>query len=432
MFGTCLTLSLTSCSDDEDLNDEPKNEQKENQQDQKKDFEVSTLTAEQIQEMTAGYNQFAWNFLSEVGSKQSGENYFLSPLSMGIDWAMLENGANGNTLTQIKNAIGFEGYSNEEVNGYFYALIKSLNSADSVDFDLANALFFNETKGFTFDSTFSSFLTNTYDAYVKGGDFSETFRAEINKWCSDKTKGKIENAVPKLDPEKGLFALINSIYLKSKWAKSFEEGKLLPGEFTTDMKSSVSVDYMEDIRNLKYAENDNLQYAEVSLAKGDYSVFFALPKEGKSLTETAQYLSSNWSSLLSSDSALVYIGIPKFKVNYELGGDNMIGVLKSLGMNDVFNSAFADLWGCFNVYKGKGTPYVSNVIQKTTFELTEKGAEAYAVTVIIVEEELIAPAPVEEPELKIMFMNRPFIYGIKDNKTGVVMFNGCMNDPSAE
>ncbi|HOI26668.1 MAG TPA: serpin family protein, partial [Paludibacteraceae bacterium] len=166
MLGTCLTLSLTSCSDDEDDNDEPKNEQKENQQDQKKEFKVSTLTAEQIQEMTVGYNQFAWNYLTKVAesSTEKDKNFFVSPLSMGIDWAMLENGANDATSSEIKKAIGFDGYSNEDVNGYFYAMTKSLESADSVQFSLANAVFSGEN----LDSTFSYFLTNNYSAFVVG------------------------------------------------------------------------------------------------------------------------------------------------------------------------------------------------------------------------------------------------------------------------
>lgn len=433
MLGTCLTLSLTSCSDDDDDKNEEQNTEQNSKQDstQTKIFEKATLTENQIQEMTVGYNQFAWNYLTKVAesSTEKDKNFFVSPLSMGIDWAMLENGANGETLSQIKNAIGFEGYSNEEVNGYFYSLIKSLGSAKDVEFDLANSMFYNTTRKIVFDSTFSSFLTNTYDAYIKGGDFSDAFKDEINQWCSDKTKGTIDKVIDRLDQENGLFELLNAVYLKGEWTETFDPHEMSESYFTTNANAIVLVFYVNDHRKLPYFEDYNLQYTEISLAKGDYSVFFALPKEGKGILETAEYLNKNWSLIVSSDSFMVNIAIPRFKVGYKLSDDNMKSILSSLGIKDAMDENKADLTSCFDMKQTIlfGNPCVGNVIQKTFFELTEEGVEASAVTVIEVMDNSIYI-----PDLNDMSLTRPFIYGIRDTKTGVILFNGCLNDPSAE
>ncbi|MFA6778954.1 MAG: serpin family protein [Paludibacteraceae bacterium] len=424
LFGSCLTLGLTSCDDDENGTDSQQKGQ------QTKVFSKADVSSEKMQSMTSGYNQFVWRFFESVSesSEEKDKNYFLSPLSLSVDFAMLQNGAKGESQTQINKAIGLEGYSTEEANGYFYNLTKRLSSVDDVQFNLANAVFYNTGRGVCLDSTFSYFLTNTYDACVKGGDYADVKLAdEVNKWCSDQTNGKITKVIEGLNAQNGLIDLLNAVYLKADWTQKFDRNELSTDTFETSIGGFVLSQYMVDERELAYSENNQLQYSEISLAGGDYAVFFVLPKEGKTISETAAYLKTNWNSVLPSSEKRIFIYIPVFDVKYELNGEEMKSALKSLGMTNVFNPEKADIAGCFDLNKTTlANPFVGNVLQKTSISLSQGGVEASAVTVISAMDSAIM---FDGPEMRL---TRPFIYGIRDTKTGVILFTGCMNNPMAK
>ena len=66
--------------------------------------------------------------------------------------------------------------------------------------------------------------------------------------------------------------------------------------------------------------------------------------------------------------------------------------------------------------------YISAVLHKGFIEVNEEGTEAAAATAVIKTE-----------SLRPMFNgNRPFIYLIRDNKTGSILFMGRVMDPTAK
>ncbi|HZM26057.1 MAG TPA: serpin family protein, partial [Gemmatimonadales bacterium] len=76
-----------------------------------------------------------------------------------------------------------------------------------------------------------------------------------------------------------------------------------------------------------------------------------------------------------------------------------------------------------------GTPstFLSEVVQKTWLVVDEEGTEAAAVTGITME---ATSALVRRPPIPFV-VNRPFIYALRDTKTGLVLFLGLVRDPSA-
>lgn len=389
------------------------------------------LTKEE--KMTENFNRFAWDFLLKVSENpfEKEKNYFISPLSMGIDWAMLENGAKGETFTQINKALRMDNYSLDEVNDYFFSSIKRMKSAESVEFNLANALFYNTAKNVELNHKFAQLLNDKYSVWTNGGAYGPEMTAQINAWCSKQTKGKIKNIVDKLDREKGLFDLLNAVYLKVNWSKSFEDSYF--DYFTTAQFEKEYAEYIHDTRKLKYNENDKFQYAEVPLLGGKYVVFFILPKIGETIPQTIAYFKTYSNLRNNTNNRLVNIYIPKFKIEYELM--NVIPVLKSMGIENAFDSTKADLYGCFSSemkIPDDENPTVNSVVHKTTFEVTKTGVEASAATRVEVWSISLSASPEVEEQPIIMKLDRPFIYGIKETETGMVLFSGCMNNPTKE
>ena len=70
--------------------------------------------------------------------------------------------------------------------------------------------------------------------------------------------------------------------------------------------------------------------------------------------------------------------------------------------------------------------WISSVKHKTFVDVNEKGTEAAAATSV----EMRATAmPVSRPPFE-MIVDRPFVFAIRDNKSGALLFIGAITDPS--
>jgi serpin B len=114
----------------------------------------------------------------------------------------------------------------------------------------------------------------------------------------------------------------------------------------------------------------------------------------------------------------VHVTIPKFKIEaeYELKEQ-----LSKLGMTQVFTSA-ADLSGI----DGKKDLEVSKVIHKAVVEVNEEGSEAAAATAIIVKLKA-SVFPPKEPKVYEFKADHPFVFFIRDNRNGMILFVGQIN-----
>lgn len=93
-------------------------------------------------------------------------------------------------------------------------------------------------------------------------------------------------------------------------------------------------------------------------------------------------------------------------------GKKLKQTLTDMGMGLAFSDA-AD----FSTMIDGGGVKIDEVIHKSFVGVDEKGTEAAAVTVVIIEETSLPLVPVVK-------VNRPFLFVIRDNKTGSVILWG--------
>ena len=111
------------------------------------------------------------------------------------------------------------------------------------------------------------------------------------------------------------------------------------------------------------------------------------------------------------------IFMPKFKQesSYDLST-----TLAALGMGSAFDAGTAD----FSGITGNRDMAISGVLHKTFVEVSEEGTEAAAATAVIVMRASLAPQ-----ERVIFCADRPFVYMIRDNASGALLFIGRYAHP---
>jgi serpin B len=111
----------------------------------------------------------------------------------------------------------------------------------------------------------------------------------------------------------------------------------------------------------------------------------------------------------------VRVYLPKFKVTCEFRLDKS---LAALGMTDAFDAGKADFTGMGG---RQGDLFISAVVHKAFVEVNEEGTEAAAATGVVGGRDMSPP---------VFRADHPFVYLIRDNQTGSVLFLGRVTDPT--
>ena len=153
------------------------------------------------------------------------------------------------------------------------------------------------------------------------------------------------------------------------------------------------------------------------------SMIFLLPNENhSSLADLEEAMSKvkNINSILKFGyKEKVEVTLPRFKLESKL---DLVEPLKQLGMTNMFDRSTADFSGMTGG-TNKGL-YVSEIVQKAFVEVNEEGTKATAATAAILRLNSSRP----EPER--FTCDRPFMFLIRDNLTGMILFSGHVTDPS--
>lgn len=360
-------------------------------------------------------NDFGLGTFHRLYAQSKDGNVAFSPLSLSLALAMAAEGAEGNTYKQFSDVIGWQSSNKEEVGAYYQKMIAGLVEADrSVQFTSANS-FWTATE-FPLKTDYTSLLTRYFSAESYSVDFTQpATREQINKWCSDKTDGKIPQMLESLDPRTKLM-LINALLFKAPWQLTWDIKK--NRTFTTAAGAKVPKDflYVAD-KTLPYGDFGDFELVRAPYGNGAYTMDIILPKAGKTLAEILPELGSESINYgLKPSSVTLYL--PKWSTDYSTE-DALIPVLQDQGLTDPFNH-LADFAGISSI-----PLYINLVLQKVRIDVTEKGTEFAAVTVV----GMLANggvAPVTPPKVTVD-VNRPFAYTIRETSTGTILLLGTLS-----
>lgn len=415
MLVAAMGFSLTACGDDVEENKVSKTNNL------TQNVEAIEVESKEIDEdFIYATADFSVNIFKEsaIEDISNGENVLLSPQSIITAMSMTTNGASGNTLKELQDAM-CGGMSIEEYNKYMKNYSGRLTSDKDVDFYLANSIWFKDNESLDVKDDFLQTCKSYYNASVYKEPFDASTTDKINGWVQDNTNQMIDSIIKEI-PKDAVMYLVNATAFEGEWQNEYNEYQVKEDVPFTNSKGEEEMVVMLSSTEGEFLKDDMATGFVKYYKGGNYAFVAMLPNENIALED---YVSSMTGDKLIAtyngrEAVDVVVRMPEFTYEYEreLSDD-----FKNLGVTDAFDGGKADLTGIGS--SDEGNLAISRVIHKTYIELDRNGTKAAAVTAV----EVRAEGCAEPSRVETVILDRPFYYAIIDCETGLPVFMGAVN-----
>ncbi len=363
----------------------------------------------------AAQTAFALKLMQETVKKQQ-NNVLISPYSVMQALAMTANGANGNTLTQMEQALG--GMPVSDLNPYLLTQRTNQPNTDTCKLLCANSLWIrDEGDRIKAEPDFLQTNVDYYGAPAYLRPFDQSTADEINAWCSEHTDQMIPQMLDEIQPTDVMY-LINAVVFDAKWEQKYTN-EPTDRDFTAADGSTQTAQMMYSDESV-YLEDAHAVGFMKPYEGGRYVFAALLPEEGLSVTDYLAGLTPDAlrETLTAAQDCDVSAGIPEFSYDFDT---EMSEQLSAMGMAGAFDEG-ADFSRMAKTASGE--LFIDKVLHKTHIEVDTEGTKAAAVTAISMSDECEAVLP----EVKYVILDRPFLYMIVDTETDLPVFMGILTD----
>jgi serpin B len=317
------------------------------------------------------------------------------------------------------------------------------------EMNIANDLWTERT--FPFREEYLDVLNASYKAGIHAADFAinpEDARKRINRAVEEATNKRIKEILPQgVVDESTMLVVTNAIYFKGNWHNQFNQADTKKVKFTKMDGATEEINMMSqqkvtcgyaDItpkgdriepewdyktRSFKIETNeDGFQILELMYRGDRVSMVIILPRRVDGLEEFEKGLKFDklveWLSLMKYKKVHVYI--PKYKMTSTY---NLNTHMANLGMPSAFKP------GGFTGISASpiaGKLAISFISHKAFVEVNEKGTEAAAATAVGM---ITTSAKPPEPPIPTFRADHPYMFIIRDVKSGAILFLGRVMTP---
>ena len=389
-------------------------------EEEKKEEEKPVVSKEQT-ELVNIQNDFTFSLLSRLYNEDNYTNTSISGLSAHIALCMVANGAASPCLEEILTTIGLDGLDIDKVNQTNNAfLFKKYGE----DITITNSNSMWVTKDTKVAPEFADKMSKMYGAKTDVIDFSDEKSPDtINGWVAKSTNNKISKLVNYDEIKDALMLLLNALYLKAPWTTQFDP------EATSDMKFTLldgkpkNVKMMSRESVYKYHKGEGFQIVRIPYGKNEeLAMYVVLPESLDGLINLVQMFDRKTLDieLAKMKEKPLQFKMPKINFEYET---NLIPTLKKMGMNAVFDPSTSNL---SNMIVPPPEAFISLIKHKVFMDVNEGGTEAAAVTSIGM---VGSAAPGEENKPDEFICDHPYMFLIRDEVSGQLLFASCAVNP---
>jgi serine protease inhibitor len=346
------------------------------------------------------------NLVAKLAEKKPGANIVVSPASLAGALAIIEIGGAKELQSNMHGLLGFKKSPNAELDfeGLRYATGEPRKDGPLAS---ANAILFDhnvEPDAGAIEILSRSAVRATV------ADFSNPDTlAEINKWVSEKTSGKIPTVLDELPKETALVAL-NAVYFKDQWRKKFDPKETAPTPFHLVGGKTVDVPLMHSDGNFLFRQDARFIAVDLRYASRGYSLTVVTTKSDPAPAKDFAKL-SDWLAGASFTDGPGEITLPRFGATANV---DLLPTLAALGL--VLPSTLPGF--------ARGPLRLGKVQQRVELKVDEEGTEAAAATA------LTAERGVPSNYVKLV-ADKPFMFALRDATSGLVVVAGYVADPVA-
>ncbi|KAJ4754340.1 Serpin family protein [Rhynchospora pubera] len=362
----------------------------------------------------------------------SSSNLAFSPLSLHSLLGLLAAGSSGPTHHQLLSFLG------SPVASDLAALHSQISNFILADGSAAGGPCLRYAGGVWADAStnlknsFREVAGSVYKAEAHSVPFRsmpEECRNQINNWVEQMTAGKIKELLPfRSVKEETRLILGNAMYFNGSWDAKFDPLYTKINTFHLIDGNSVETPFMTSSKKQFIAVYDGFKVLKLPYKQGQdfrqFSFCIFLPDASNALPNLSMKMCSEPDFInrhIPTEKVLVgNFRIPKFKISM---GIEFSEILKNLGLVLPFTMT-GDLSEMVDSSEASQY-YVSQIVHKCFIEVNEEGTEAAAASAAILM--FGCALPIGEP---IDFVaDHPFLFFIRDDRSGVVLFMGYLLNP---
>jgi len=376
---------------------------------------LGLAAANPVKTATDGHNAFAVDLYQTLGDTEG--NLFFSPLSISIALSMTYAGARDETAAVMQQVLHLSSDPSavHEGNCVLQEMLENHLVATG-QLELANSLWPGRHEKLL--ESFVETLQKNYGAECRPLDYASDPAAAakvINQWVAEKTHDRIVDLLQPGDitPDMRL-VLVNAISFEGKWVHAFDPERTYPTRFNLADGSFVEVPGMTQSADFSFAQLPGVSVVELPFAGGNTSMVFAVPDAVDGLAKLEAQLTpaviDQWLAALRTSE--LHLTLPRFEMGERV---DLAQVLSGMGMAEAFGRE-AD----FSGMTGDRGLFIDRVIHQAMLKVHEEGAEAAAATAVMMKRASISPS---------LRVDRPFLFMIRHNETGSILFLGRLVDP---
>ncbi|KAA0065280.1 serpin-ZX [Cucumis melo var. makuwa] len=357
-------------------------------------------------------------------------NVVLSPLSIHVVLSLIAAGSKGPPLDQLLSFL--KSNSTDNLNSFASQIVATVFADASPSggprLAFANGVWVDQS--LPLKPSFKQVVDTLYKAKLSQADFKTKaveVTSEVNSWAEKQTNGLITEVLPpgSVDSLSKLI-LANALYFKGEWEEKFDASKTKKQDFYLLDGSSVEVPFMTSKNKQYIATFEGFKVLGLSYKQGSdprhFSMYIFLPDSKDGLPSLIQKLDSQ-SEFIDRHTPYekLKVGefkIPKFKISF---GVEVSNVLKGLGLVLPFSEG-----GLMEMVESQTAQnlHVSKIFHKSFIEVNEEGTEAAAASAAVIAYRSFRPV-----EIIDFVADRPFLYVIREDKTGSLLFIGQVLNP---
>lgn len=401
------------------------------------------LTAAAVQ----GSNAFALDLYRQVAN--DGDNLFFSPISISLAMGYAYRGADGQTAEQMADVMHYPAGPVDYLRAAG-ALDRQLSiSGEGRELRSANAFWVHDDLQLQPDYV-SDLSTEARGAFnrVNFTADPEAARQAINGWVAGETNDRIEELISEgVITPKTAAVLVNAIYWKADWLHPFSARATRQEPFFLADGTEIEADLMDQGGDFRGIERGSVKLIELPYAGEEVSMVAILPEEPDGLDQLERSLTAgrleSWLDALDeaepSDTELTF---PKMSLDWNA---DLVRVIERMGAPLPFSGrANFDRMALFPVTPDNlpirtigGMPTcgltISNVIHQANIDVDEEGSEAAAATAVVMSGIILTSAQIPPPPPPFIFRaDHPFMFLLRDNRSGAILFMGRLVDPRQE